>query len=376
MTRATIPNSSEMTPCAGIARSGKLACMSKNGKGDSSSDWIRPAWPFLLALGTAAVLALAIVLTGQDPERAFLAFIDGTLGYAAGRGGTAARAAILTFYALGIALSFRAGLLNIGAEGQSRMGAAAAVALTLGAPGEYFAAHGCLGIPALLCAGAAGGALWSLLAYAMKRWRDVPEVVATLMLNFTALLLVRFFVSSPSWLQGRGTTFQQNELPEALKFAGWGGTEFHAGVFLAIPAALAAHVYLFHTAGGMRLRAMGFNRSAARASGVDCGALTLNVFGIAGALAGMAGAIGIMAVGKLAAEPTYAEFGYMAIAVALVAELKPLSIVAAALIFAALEKGSESMEAGAGVSHWVVYALNGLLILAMLARDARKRKEG
>jgi ABC-type uncharacterized transport system permease subunit len=225
----------------------------------------------------------------------------------------------------------------------------------------------------LLLAGALAGALWSLIAGAMKRWRGVSEVVATLMLNFAALQLVRYFVSSHAWLQGRDTDLQQNELPAALQFAGWHGTDFHWGVLLALPAALIAHVFIFHTAGGMRLRAMGFNRSAARACGVGCDALTLKVFGASGALAGLAGALGVMAVGKLSTDPPYSDFGYMAVSVALVAELKPLTIIVVALLFAAMDVGSGSMEAAAGIPHWIVYVLNGLMILAMLARDAGGR---
>ncbi len=340
--------------------------------------WQLLVWPVLLILGTLAVFALAILAIGQKPVQAFTEFLSGSVGSRAGLGGTVARATILLLYALGIALSFRAGLINIGAEGQARMGAAAAVALTLGAPGAFFAAHAWVGITALLIAGAMGGALWSLLAGAMKRWRGVSEVVSTLMLNFVALQMVRYFVSSHSWLQGRETDLQQNELSTALKFAGWHGTDFHSGVFLAVPAALAAHIFLFYTAGGMRLRAMGLNRGTARACGVPCDRLSLQVFGVSGALAGLAGALGIMAVGKLGTEPPYSDFGYMAVSVALVAELKPLMIVAVALVFAAMDIGSTSMEAAAGVPHWIVYILNGLMILAILARDAgvRRRQDG
>jgi len=336
--------------------------------------WRAAVWPLTLAAGTISILALAIVSFGQNPGEAFSEFISGSVGTRAGLGATMARATILLFYALGIALSFRAGLINIGTEGQSRMGAAAAVALTLGARGRFFCDHPWLGIPAMLCAGALAGALWSLLAGAMKRWRGVSEVVATLMLNFIAIQLVRMFVKSHAWLKGPDTDLQQNELPNALKFSGWHGTDFHWGIFLALPAALAAHVFLFRTAGGMRVRAMGLNRGAARACGVPCDALALWVFGISGALAGFAGALGVMAVGKLGTDPAYAEFGYMAVSVALVAELKPLAIVFVALLFAALDTGSGSMEAAGGVPHWVVYALNGFMILAMLARDAGARK--
>jgi len=351
--------------------------VSVENRDDSSSSliWLRLAWPLLLALGTAGVLALTIVLVGGSPGPAFSEFISGVIGSKSGLGGTAARGSMLAFYALGIALSFRAGILNIGAEGQSRVGAAAAVALTLGAPGKFFVAHAWLGIPLMLLAGAIGGAFWSLVAGALKRWRGVPEVIATLMLNFAALHFVKYLVSSHDWLQGN-TNFQKNELARELQFSGWADTEFHAGVFLAIPAVIAAHVYLFHTAGGLRLRAMGFNRAAARACGVNCERATLMIFAVSGALAGLAGAMSVLAAGEISADPAYSEFGYMAISVALVALLKPLWIVPAALIFGGMEMGALSMEGGgANVPHWIVYFINGLLILAMLARDAGARRD-
>jgi simple sugar transport system permease protein len=335
--------------------------------------WPPVAWPLLLLTGTALVLALSIILVGSNPERAFDEFVSGSMGTKAGLGGTAARGAVLLFYALGIALSFRAGIINIGAEGQSRMGAAAAVALTLGQPGAIFRAHGWIGIPVLLFVGALAGALWSLIAGVLKRWRDVPEVISTLMLNFAALHLVKYFVSSHDWLQGN-TEFQKNELASSLQFHGWSGTEFHSGIFLTIPAIILAHGYLFHTTGGMHLRAMGFNRFAARACGVACEKMTLGIFAVSGALAGMAGAITVMAAGELTADPAYSEFGYMAISVALVALLKPLWILPAAVLFGAMEMGALSMESGAGVPHWIIYFINGLLILAMLARDAGTRR--
>lgn len=332
----------------------------------------RAAWVAGLAAGTVAVLALAILLLGQDPLNAFEVFVDGALRWPSGLGASLARGAILLCYALGVALSFRAGIVNIGAEGQSRIGSAAAVAATLGAPGAFFSAHTALGIPALLLCGAAGGAAWSLIAGLLKRWRGVSEVVSTLMLNFAAMPLVKFLISRHEWLQG-DTNFLKRDLPDALQLRGWGGTEFHAWVWPVLLLALAAHYFLFRTKPGMQLRAMGHNRQAARACGVRIEKLELSVFALSGALAGLAGAMSVMAAGVLEAQPPFPDYGYLSISVALVGALSPLWIVPAAILFAAMGVGAAAMEERARVPHWVVFVLHGLLILAILVRSSTAR---
>jgi simple sugar transport system permease protein len=329
----------------------------------------RLVWPAALALGTVAALATVIWVAGKDPALAAREFFNGTIGSTRGLGALAARGAILAFYALGIAANFRGGIVSVGAEGQSRIGAAAAVALTVGVWGAFAAAHPLVGIPVLLLAGAAGGACWSLVAGLMRQYRGVSEVVATLLLNFAAMPLVKFLVGTRWLLQGH-TNFQKNELARSLQFPGWGGTEFHSGVFLLLPALVLLHIWLFHTASGMRLRALGFNPVAARSCGANTTGLAFAAFAVSGALAGLAGAIGVMCNGALETVPAYPDYGYTAIAVALVAGSYPLLIAPVALLFATLEVGAGAMEESAGVPHWVVFIVNGLLILAILARTA------
>ena len=294
----------------------------------------------------------------------------GAFGSVEALSSTAVRATILIFFALGIVLSFRAGIFNIGAEGQSRVGALAAAGLAATAAGPHIAALGALGMLLILICGAAAGALWSLLAGLMRRFRGAPDVISTLMLNFIALSLGLYLLSTKTFLrEARGVISQSDAIPDALRFQTWGATQFHSGVLLTIPALLICHFYLFHTPGGMALRAVGLSPSAAKACGIPVAAVELRTFALAGALAGFAGAMGVLVRNRLDKTPYPAsDYGFMAIAVALVADLNPLWVLPTAMLFAGLEVGSASMERNAGVSREVVYLIEGLIILAVLVR--------
>lgn len=334
------------------------------------SAWL---WPLALAALTLGVLALAIKLAAPDesPLYALEVLWNGAFGSNVALAATSARALVLILYALGIVFSFRAGILNIGAEGQSRIGTCVAAALCVGAIGPSLAGIPLLGIPLVLIFGALAGAAWSLLAGVLRQWRGVPEVISTLMLNFVGLLLARYLVSDPTLLRG-GSIFQQSDpLPAGLQLPGWGMTEFHSGVLLAVPVVLLAHAFLFHTAQGFSLRAVGLNPAAAETCGVRVNALSLRVFALTGALSGLAGALALLARGRMDADPSFPDYGYMAIAVALMADLKPLWVLPSAILFAGLEVGTRSMERNAGVAHDIVYVIEGVIILAILVRGVQ-----
>jgi general nucleoside transport system permease protein len=327
-------------------------------------------WLALVLLGTLVLLAVAIRLCGQDPLAAFGALWRGAFGSIAALSATASRAAILVFYAMGVLLSFRAGVLNIGAEGQSRVGAALACALAISALGPTLASVPWIGIPVLLAAGALAGAVWSLIAGFLRWWRGVPEVIATLMLNLAGLLLVKYLVSTHGLLREASSYPRSAPLADALQLGGWAQTEFHAGVFFALPLAFVAHLWLFKTPSGIRLRATGLNPTTSRACGIAVYRVQLWTFAASGALAGFAGALALLARGRLDQEAAFPDFGYMAIAVALIARLRPLNVLPAAILFAGLDVGAKAMQATAGISYWVVYLVEGAIILAVLMRDS------
>lgn len=326
-------------------------------------------WPLLLIGVTLLMLVLAIRFSGTASiGQAFEEFWRGAFGMPRGLAATAAHSAILAFYALGIALSFRAGIVNIGAEGQSRLGAIVAAALGTGAIGASLSSVSLPGILLILLTGAIVGAAWSLLAGALRYWRGVPEVISTLMLNLIALLLAKYLLSSQRLLRGATIEPHSDPIVESLQLPGWGMTEFHAGIFLVLPAVLLCHVYLFHTRGGFSVRAVGLNSVAAETCGIRATSTGLFTFAIAGALAGLAGAMGTLARGRLDSGPNYPDYGFTAIAVALVSDLKPLWILPSAILFAGLEVGTRGMKNNADVPNEVVYLIEGLIIIAVLIR--------
>jgi len=325
----------------------------------------------VLVLGLAVLVALTVKLCGAEPREALAALVRGAGGSAEAWGVTLARTAVLALSGLAIALSFRAGLFNIGAEGQFLLGALAAAALGTKVLPE--GVPGLVGVPVLLLAGAAGGAVWSLLAGLLREWRGISEVISTLMLNLLAAILVKYLVGYKVFLQDSAPFSNEPQsayLPDGAQLTGWGGTALHTGVLLIFPAAALLYVLLHHTRAGLALRATGLNASAARACGIPVVRVRLQVFFFAGALAGLGGAMATLADGRLGTV-LYPEYGYMAIAVALLANLNPLGVLPAALFFALLESGAKAMERDAAVPSQVVFLVQGLVILSLLMRGVR-----
>jgi simple sugar transport system permease protein len=272
-----------------------------------------------------------------------------------------------------VAVAFRAGVLNIGAEGQLLVGAAAAagVALSLGPDGGF-----ATGLALALLAAALGGAMWAGAAALLRTRYGVLEVISTIMLNFVALHLVSYLVRGPLQEPTRvypqsATIAQAFHLPRIP-----GAGRLHAGLILAIALAGAAGWALRNTAAGFRLMATGESPSAAAsAGGIDVRGTTVRAFLVTGALAGLAGGVEVLGVTLALYENISPGYGYTAIAVALVARLDPWRVVATALLFAALEAGAGAMQRDAGVPSTLVSVIEAALILAVVAAQALRSRQ-
>ncbi|GIW44937.1 MAG: ABC transporter permease [Candidatus Binatia bacterium] len=326
--------------------------------------WLQELAPSLLAVGVAmAASALVVWSTGGSPTRAFQALVDGAFGSRDSLAEVAVKACPLLFTGLAVALAFRAGIWNIGAEGQLLAGALslAAVARTLAgllpAPLALFVG--------LTAAAAAGGA-WAALAAALKLRRGVNEVIATIMLNFIAAALVSYLVQGP--LMERGGSYPQTDAlgPEFL-LPRWPPYRLHLGLVLALLAAAIIHFGLFRLRVGFELRAAGLNPVAARLAGIPVQRRLFWAFAVSGALAGLAGGVELSAVTRRLYERFSPGWGYTAIAVGLLGRLSPAGVVFAALFFGALDAGSNAMQRSAGVSAVVVYVVQGCVILFLAA---------
>jgi general nucleoside transport system permease protein len=329
----------------------------------------RAALVLLAIVGTTALLLLA----GGYPVGGGLAALwRGSLGsWYAFTSATLVRAIPLMLTGVAVAVAFRAGVLNIGAEGQLLAGAAAATALALSLAG----------LPApivvllALTGSAAGGAGWASIAAFLRARFAVLEVISTIMLNFVALYTVSYLVRGP--LQEPTHVYPQSStISDALHLSRIvGAGRLHTGLLLALGVSLVAGWVLRRTAAGFRLIAAGESPSAATsAGGIDVVATTTLPFLVSGALAGLAGGVEVLGVTFALYENISPGYGYTAIAVALLARLDPWRVAATAVLIGSLEAGAGAMQRDAGVPSTLVTVIEAALILAVVAVGALRRR--
>ena len=320
----------------------------------------------LLAIAIAMLVVL-LIATGHEVIPALSAMVRGAFGsYYAITSATIVRMVPLALAGLAVSVAFRAGILNIGAEGQLLVGAAAATAIsgTLGGVPWF------IGIPVMLGAGAIAGGAWAAIAGALRLRFGVLEVISTIMLNFVAQYLTGWLVRGPLQEPTRVNPQSVTLAPELQMPVLLEGTRLHAGVLLVVIVALAVWWWLSRTASGFRLRAVGATpTAAASAGGIDVPRTMFGAFLVSGLLAGLAGSVEYTGITYALYENFSPGYGYTAIAVALLARLHPLGVVATALLFGALEAGANTMQRDAGVPNVVVSVVEALLILLVLAAD-------
>jgi len=330
---------------------------------------------YALSILTALLLAGALVtVTGGSAGDVFNALLDGSIRNPGRWGLTLGAAAPLLLVALGTIVNARAGLVNIGQEGQLLIGAAFAtyVGVRLGGPGPVV-------IVALCLAGIVGGALWAGLAGALRYWRGVPEVLTTLLLVTVAAQAVGYGLKN-EWLllapaEGRANRNQVSaQLAEDTRIprVTWFGNEFPITVFLAIALAALTAFILARTVPGFRLRMLGQNPRTAQRAGVGATQYGMASMLISGGFAGLAGATMLAGgdFGNYQLVPGFStNIGWTGLLVALVAREKAVAAIAVAFVFAGLRTGSGFLAA-TGVERKITDVVQALLVLALLIPPA------
>jgi simple sugar transport system permease protein len=322
-----------------------------------------------IAIGIAA-LGIGLRLAGFDAGAALGALWSGAFGsWYAFTSATLVRAIPLIIIGLGIALAFRAGAFNIGAEGQFYAGAIAATWIGLHA-GSLPPA---IAIALLLAGSAAAGGLWVALPVWLQVRFGVIEVISTLVLNFVAESLVSLMVQGPLQ-ESQGIYPQSDMIAPSSRLPILTG-RLHAGLALALIGA-GAMWYLFRrTVWGFRLRAVGAGPRAAEISGrIDARRVAAVALLGSGAIAGLAGGVEVAGVSYALFQNLSPGYGFTAIAVALLARLDPLGVVATGVLFGALEAGAAAMQRDAGVPAVAVYIVEAIVILVVVLADAAKRR--
>ncbi len=320
-------------------------------------------------LAAACGVGLGVVLTwvaGENPWHVLRILARSAFGSRYDLGMTLFYTTPLIFTGLSVAVAFHAGLFNIGAEGQLTMGALAAAAVGAVWPTVVWPIAPCLGI----LAGLAGGATWGFIPGWLRSRRGSHEVIATIMLNFVAAGLASYVTLN--WLRNPATQNPETRPigPAYLvhQFAAFGGAPVSVALPLALACAGLVWVFLYRTTWGFRLRAAGRNEAAATVAGIDAPRLRIIAMTIAGGLAGLVAVAEVSGNAGQFRVGFSPEYGFLGIAVALLGRNHPAGVVAAALLFGALHKGTADLDLETEhVTREVSLLLQALVILSVSA---------
>lgn len=339
---------------------------------DSASSWrdlfLLPMAALLLAMLIGALIMIATSVAPATILQSFIAMARGSLGSMHALSETVTAAIPLVLSGLGIGLAFRAGLFNIGAEGQMVVGGLATAVASFAITGLPIWIH----LPLALVIGLSVGALYAAIAGILKAATGAHEVISTIMLNLISFRLLDYVLRQPV-IQKEGRSdpiskavLESAELPRLLAFID-GNLRLHAGLFIMLLAVALVYWLLFRSKLGFAFRISGENPGAARYAGIHAGLTVVLAMAIAGALAGLAGATQISGVLGRATPGFTAGIGFDAIAVALLGRSHPVGILLAGLLFGALEAGGRQMQVDAGVSIDLIGIIQALIIIFVAA---------
>lgn len=321
---------------------------------------LKTVWATLLALLCGAVL---IVLTGHDPVAAYRELFGGSFFDYWGLSATLVKLSPLLLAGLAVALPLRVGLFNIGAEGQIYMGGLFATLFALYAP-EMPAL---LAIPLGAIAGMIGGAVWALIPALLKAYRDINEVIVTLLMNYVAINLVSYAVGGPIRAPDAPYPYSP-EVPESfwLPFI-MPRTDAHLGVVVAVAIAVILYIVFRYTSVGFSMNTVGSNPHAAKYAGMSVRRHIILAMCTGGALAGLAGCFEVFGLKHRLFHLFSGGYGYDGVVIAFLANANALGSIIAATFMAGLESGANMMQRAIGVPVTVVEAIKGLVVMFVAA---------
>lgn len=319
----------------------------------------------LIALiGAAAVGALVLVAAGLDLVTTWEAIYEGAVGNDLAIRNSLHEATPITITAIGVAIAFRAGLFNLGGQGQIYIGALAAVlvALYLHAPGIVVI------VLALLAAMLVGGA-WGGIAGALRARLGLSEIITTIMLNFIAFWLVSYLVRGPIQDPGGSGYPYTQEIPLDTQF-GLIGDVVPVGAVLMVVVGLLAWLLIDGTRFGLKVKALGEGEAASRFAGIAVPRVTIVAMVLAGALGGLGGAASLLGVQYRLSDFFSPNWGFDAVATALIGRGSPIGTLAAGIFIGFLRSGIQSAEGTAEVPAALAQILLGVVVLFLIIANA------
>ncbi len=327
----------------------------------------------VVSIGLVLALVLTLLMFGLPVGESLGRLWEGAFGSEAALSRTLVKATPLLLTGLGMVIAWRAGMYNIGGEGQFIIGGLVGAALFKIAPSL---APGLLNV-GILCATALGGALYALLAAWLQVSRGVQVVISTILLNFVAIQALDWAVSGPL-RRADGRLPMTDVLPNPAMLQRFDRqTDLHSGVFVALLAALALFVFLYWTRAGFRIRVVGTNPRAARTVRVDAGRSQLLAMAISGGFCGLAAGIEYTGLTGQLDTGFSQQWGFLAIPVALLGGLNPIGTIGSSLYFGALFAGSENLARFTKSGSTMVYVIQAVAVLGFVGLQAwqQRRRE-
>jgi general nucleoside transport system permease protein len=349
------------------------------------SDWfsrlvdaLLPVFATMAALLVGAVMLLFLKV---NPIEAYKALWEGAFGTSNAFAETLVKATPLLLIALGICISFRGDVINIGGEGQMIIGAILATWVGL----NFTSLPGWLVITLSMLAGFLGGAIWGGIPGVLKAYFRVNEILSTVMMNAIAVQFMNFFLRGPMIDPAQAKLASQipqtARLLDAFRLPRLAPTRLHLGALIAVILAILVYVLLWRTTLGYRIRAVGQNPHASRYAGIKVPRYIVLALLFSGAFAGLAGATQVFGVNyRMITDGSSSGFtgsaGFNGIVAALFGQLHPIWSIPASILFGALLVGANSMQRVVQVPSAFVTAMNGLVVVFVVSSEIwRKRRQ-
>jgi general nucleoside transport system permease protein len=353
--------------------------MARHRQGPRSYVLLERTAPIIGFLASIVVLIGIVILQGENPLRAMQAIVNFTLSTAANVGAVVSVSIPYYLSGLSIAIAFRAGVFNIGNEGQYFIGG-----LTGAMAGIYLPLPPVLHIPVVVLAAMAGGALWAFVPAILKATRGVHEVITTIMFNNIALSLVNYLVNGPLSGLGKGVSLeaQTRKIPPSALFGklngffrsiGWNVPDYvylDYSLIVAIVAGLVIWFFIFRTRQGFEIRAVGTSVDVARYAGIRVNRVQVGAFLLSGAIAGLIGLQEIFAIRGFYTYNIASGLGFDGIAISLIANNHPAGVVFSSLLFGFFKQAGYGLQLSTRVPNSITYAIQGLMILFIVAINA------
>ena len=335
--------------------------------------------PILATLAALLVGAVMLLLLKVNPIEAYKAMWEGAFGSQNAIAETLVKATPLLLVGLGICISFRGDVINIGGEGQMIVGAilGTLVGITL------VDWSGWIVIPVALLAGFAGGAIWGGIPGVLKAYFKVNEILSTVMMNAIAVQLMNFLLRGPmidpSQAELASKIPQTARLIDAFRLPRWVPTRLHLGALIAVVLAVLVYILLWRTSWGYRIRAVGQNPDASKYAGINVKNYVVLALVLSGAFAGLAGAMQVYGVNfRMITDGSASGFtgsaGFNGIVAALFGQLHPIGTIPASILFGALLVGANKMQRVVQVPSALITALNGLVVVFVVSSEIWRRR--